>query len=95
MTTIANTSYYQLIVENTADVIWVLNLSTQKIAYISPSLYQLLGIRPDEIINHSMERILTPESYALVSLDFKSRIEEKYLLKVRSMSWIRCTKMEL
>ena len=89
MTTIANTSYYQLIVENTADVIWVLNLSTQKIAYISPSLYQLLGIRPDEIINHSMERILTPESYALVSLDFKSRIElfEKGEVSVKSKKY--------
>ncbi len=54
---------YRLISDNTADVIWVLNPNSLKITYVSPSIYTLSGYKPEEVLKHSMEKIVTPDSY--------------------------------
>jgi len=53
---------YRLITENISDVIWVLNLTQNKFTYISPSIFQLRGITPEEAMNESMEEAFIPES---------------------------------
>jgi len=53
---------YRLITENISDVIWVLNITKNKFTYISPSIFQLRGITPEEAINESMEEAFIPES---------------------------------
>jgi diguanylate cyclase (GGDEF)-like protein/PAS domain S-box-containing protein len=53
---------YRLITENISDVIWVLNLTKNKFTYISPSIFQLRGITPEEAMNESMEEAFIPES---------------------------------
>lgn len=53
---------YRLITENISDVIWVLNISKNKFTYISPSIFQLRGLTPEEAINESMEEAFIPES---------------------------------
>nr|WP_319374641.1 PAS domain S-box protein [uncultured Methanobacterium sp.] len=54
---------YRLISENTGDVIWLMDLNSQKFTYISPSVYKLRGYTAEEVLDQSMEDILTPESY--------------------------------
>lgn len=57
---------YRLISENTGDVIWILNIKTEKFAFMSPSIYRLLGYTVEESMALTMPQILTPESLARV-----------------------------
>jgi PAS domain S-box-containing protein len=49
--------------ENTNDVIWVLDLATMKLKYVSPSIFQLLGYTVQEITTKSFEAILSENTY--------------------------------
>ncbi len=53
---------YRLITENASDVIWILNLTTQKYTYISPSIYGLRGFTAEEAMQQDIHESLTPES---------------------------------
>ena len=53
---------YQLLVENTAECIWMLDLSTKRFKYINPSIQQLRGFTQSEAMAGSLEDSLTPES---------------------------------
>jgi diguanylate cyclase (GGDEF)-like protein/PAS domain S-box-containing protein len=54
---------YRLISENTVDVIWVLDLHTQKYTFMSPSVEKLRGCTVEEVLAQTMEESVTPESY--------------------------------
>jgi len=54
---------YRLLSENSGDVIWLMGLDCQKFSYISPSVYKLRGFTVEEVLNQSLEEVLTPESY--------------------------------
>jgi len=54
---------YRLLAENVTDVIWILDLKTLKLKYVSPSVEKALGYTPDELTRLSMDRYLTPESF--------------------------------
>jgi PAS domain S-box-containing protein len=56
---------YRLLAENAHDVIWVLGLDSRFI-YVSPSVQKLRGYTPEEVLQQSMEEVLTPESLRLV-----------------------------
>ena len=58
----ASEERYRLISENTADVIWLLDLATGRFTYVSPSVQNLLGYSPEEATGKRMSDILTPES---------------------------------
>jgi PAS domain S-box-containing protein len=53
---------YRFISENTDDVIWILNLKTNKFTFVSPSVQKLRGYTPEEVMNQTMAEALTPES---------------------------------
>ena len=57
---------YRLLTENAADVIWVFNITYGKFTYVSPSVFHLRGITPEEAMNESLEDSLTPESIVVV-----------------------------
>ena len=59
----ASEKRYRLIAENTADVIWTLDVATGRTTYVSPSIERLRGYSPIEVLNQSLEEVLTPESY--------------------------------
>ncbi len=65
---------YRFITENTSDVIWVLNLSSNKFTYISPSIFQLRGFTPEEVMAQSIEESLTPESYQMFSEEISDNL---------------------
>ncbi len=53
-------SRYRMLAENLTDVIWVVGLDG-RFTYVSPSVRQLRGYDPEEIIGRPMEALLTPE----------------------------------
>ena len=53
---------YRLLTEFASDVIWVLNLTTRKFTYFSPSVYHLTGFTVEEALQQSMEESLAPDS---------------------------------
>jgi PAS domain S-box-containing protein len=57
---------YRLLTEFTADVVWILNLTTSKFTYISPSVFQLRGVTAEEAMLETLEDSLTPESIVIV-----------------------------
>ena len=63
---------YRLISENTGDVIWTLEIASERITYVSPSVQRLRGRRPEEVMSEPLDRALTPESYQLA----KTRLAE-------------------
>ena len=57
---------FRLIAENTADVIWTLDLATHRFTYVSPSIERLRGFTPEEVLAQPFEASLTPDSLARV-----------------------------
>jgi PAS domain S-box-containing protein len=54
---------YRLLAENVRDVVWRLDLQTNRIIYVSPSIQGLCGYTREEILSRPFEASLTPESY--------------------------------
>ncbi|HVN47256.1 MAG TPA: PAS domain S-box protein, partial [Bacteroidota bacterium] len=54
---------YRLISENSADVIWLMDIETQYFTYVSPSVERLRGYTVEEVMRQPVELALTPESY--------------------------------
>jgi PAS domain S-box-containing protein len=66
---------YRLLTENTADVIWMLNLTTGKFTYVSPSVFQLRGYTAEEAMNERLEDSLTPDSIEIVKNAIEKDVE--------------------
>jgi PAS domain S-box-containing protein len=54
---------YRLISENSADVIWTLNLASGRFTYISPSVQKLRGLAPEEVMAEPLTEAMTAESF--------------------------------
>jgi len=52
---------YRLLAENTSDFVWIVGIENLAITYASPSVENLLGFTPEEIISLPLEERLTPE----------------------------------
>lgn len=66
---------YRLLAQNAHDVIWTMDLQG-KFTYVSPSVEQLRGYKPEEVLQQNIEEALTPESakVALEGLAFAFRL---------------------
>jgi PAS domain S-box-containing protein len=69
---------YKLIAENSADVIWILDIHQERFTYVSPSVLKLRGLTFEEVIAQPMKDALTPQSYDLVQKLLKKSIENYY-----------------
>ncbi len=65
---------YRLISENTGDVIWLLDMSTRRFTYVSPSVQRLRGFSANEVLGQRMEDVLTKESYAMIAERLPDRL---------------------
>ena len=65
---------YRLISENTGDVIWLLDVNTRRLTYVSPSVKRQLGYSPEEVLALRTEEVLTRESYRSVARGFWERL---------------------
>jgi two-component system, cell cycle sensor histidine kinase and response regulator CckA len=59
----ASEERYRLISENTADVIWLLDVETNRYTFVSPSVQHMFGYSPDELMAAGLRLTLGPESY--------------------------------
>lgn len=53
---------YSMLTENISDVIWVLDVNTNRFTYITPSVEQLRGFTVEEVMARDMHAALSPES---------------------------------
>jgi PAS domain S-box-containing protein len=69
-----NEARYRLMADNTADVIWVLDVATMRFTYVSPSVERLRGYTVEEVLSQSLDEVMTPESLAAVSVSLPQAI---------------------
>jgi PAS domain S-box-containing protein len=65
---------YRLISQNTGDVVWVLDLSTMKFSFVSPSVERLRGYTVEEVMKQSLSEVLTPESARMLEEKLPERL---------------------
>ena len=65
---------YRMITENISDVIWIYNLNQKRYTFFSPSILQLLGYTVEEALAQSMEELMKPESYKILSEQFSNTL---------------------
>ncbi len=69
---------YKFLAENTADVIWIVDLNF-KVTYVSPAIEKVLGFTPEERMKQSLEEMIAPESLQTVVARYEEELprEEK------------------
>jgi|GEM_PF-6035621 len=55
---------FRMLAENSTDIIWILDIKTLMFTYISPSMFEICGFTPEEVISMPLSKILTPDSYS-------------------------------
>ncbi len=84
---------YRLVAENTSDAIWVLNIDQNRYIYVSPSIYQLRGLTPEEALEEHLSDSLTPESgkviQGLIEGMFTGFLQHKDPLKTRMITEVQ------
>jgi PAS domain S-box-containing protein len=65
---------YKLVSENAADVIWLWDLVAGRCTYISPSVRQLRGFSPEEVMAQPMDRGMPPETARKMAAETQGRI---------------------
>ncbi|MFP4350290.1 MAG: PAS domain S-box protein, partial [Desulfococcaceae bacterium] len=68
-----NTPYYRLAADHARDVIWVTD-RTFAVRYVSPSVRQVLGYHPHEILDLDWARILTPAGLEIFQTAIQYRL---------------------
>ena len=64
---------YKLISENAADVIWLWDLAKNQCVYVSPSVTQLRGFTPEEVLGQSMDQAMPPNTYLITVAEQERR----------------------
>jgi len=58
----AEAEWYKRLAENAVDCIWLLDLQSYTYTYVSPSVYELRGLKPEDALGEKLEDSLTSES---------------------------------
>ncbi|NTV91117.1 MAG: PAS domain S-box protein, partial [Clostridiales bacterium] len=67
---------YKLLTESMKDVVWIVDSETSCFTYVSPSVYNLRGYTPQEIISGEMNDTFTPEVAAYVRKIMERRVAD-------------------
>lgn len=57
---------YQLIADNSNDVIWLLDMPSMKFSYLSPSMERLSGMNARDLIGKTISSVMKPEAEAQI-----------------------------
>jgi diguanylate cyclase (GGDEF)-like protein/PAS domain S-box-containing protein len=65
---------YRMLAENSHDVIWTLDIPSRRYTYVSPSIVDMCGYLPEEIVGQSIDARLTPESASQLAREIDQRL---------------------
>jgi PAS domain S-box-containing protein len=65
---------YKLISENSADVIWLMDVASLRLRYISPSVFNLLGYTAEEALSLPITQFVSPTFESVATYGLASRI---------------------
>ncbi|MCX6692930.1 MAG: PAS domain S-box protein [Methanoregula sp.] len=65
---------YRLLADNVSDVIWLLDVATERFIYVSPSVFALRGYTPEEVMAQPMSAAVTPEAYQIFAGNLPDQI---------------------
>ncbi|MHC1783784.1 MAG: diguanylate cyclase [Anaerolineaceae bacterium] len=69
------TESYRLLSENISDVIWILDMTTGKFRYVSPSVERLRGFSVEEVLTQTMLEAVVPDSLNSLMEKMPSRMK--------------------
>ena len=58
---------YRILAENVNDIIWMMDISEERLTYVSPSVLKMKGYSPEEIKTQRLNEILAPDSLQRVT----------------------------
>jgi diguanylate cyclase (GGDEF)-like protein/PAS domain S-box-containing protein len=67
---------FRMLGENSHDVIWTLDLGSQRLGYVSPSVERLTGYTAQEVIGQALDFVITKPSLALVQRNAREMLEQ-------------------
>jgi PAS domain S-box-containing protein len=67
---------FRMFTQNSLDVVWTMNMSTRCFTYLSPSVFNLRGFHPEELIGQPVIASLTPASAERVEVMLNNAISE-------------------
>jgi PAS domain S-box-containing protein len=70
----ASEARHRLMADNTADVIWILDLATMRFSYVSPSVERLRGYTAQEVLAQTMDEVVTADSLEEINRGLRSTI---------------------
>ena len=65
---------YRMLAENSHDVIWTLDIPSRRYTYVSPSITDMCGYSPEEIVGQSIDARLTSESASRLAREIDQRL---------------------
>ncbi len=65
---------YRLLADNSADVIWLLDLPTARFIYVSPAVERLRGFTVEEVLQQDLKDVMTPESRRMIEESLPGRL---------------------
>ncbi|MGD8716754.1 MAG: 7TM diverse intracellular signaling domain-containing protein [Desulfobacterales bacterium] len=68
---------YRLLADNVSDIIWVLDLTSSRFTYISPSVQKIRGFTQKEAMDLSLEETLTPESLKIANKSIAEELQKE------------------
>ncbi len=74
---------YRLLADNVSDIIWMIDIKTLRMTYVSPSVERVRGYTPEEVMNQPLERVLSPGSYEMVKQKFGDLLRRKETIQPR------------
>jgi len=66
---------YNLLADNISDVLWILDIESERWIYMSPSIERLRGYTIEEAMAQPLKDIMTTESYAILRKKFEDRLK--------------------
>jgi len=67
-----NERRFRFIAEHSGDVIWTMDIASERFTYISPAVFQLLGFTAEELLPRPPSSVLAPESAALLRSELEA-----------------------
>jgi len=65
---------YRMLAENSHDVIWTLDIPSRRYTYVSPSISDMCGYLPEDVVGQSIDARLTPESASRLAREIDQRL---------------------